>query len=298
MRQSCNFHHRGDLTSPDTANAGCVRFTHSPLHGLCVAGAFSFGVDKPRKAHLHVLLLHYSRGRWSHEPVLSGNDPQSQRSLAWLHFCCRLSLLHCCASACIFLLQPGFPPSHKLCIPELIYSQWPQPDEYGSVPPGAARRREAENTNIVLSLSLFHTAGCKMSHICHLGVTSWSGLSASTPSADRPWANMNSVPVRLMRFVSEPRGQARKPWCYQARLEQTGLLLKSRRLYWCSASFSKLHPTLRCRAFSGVRVSVKGGLFARALVLSCKSKVHMCPAARTPNQNQAKEETVIMSRSQ
>lgn len=84
--------------------------------------------------------------------------------------------MHCCASAWILLLQPQFPPSHKLCILKLISSQCPQPNEYGAVPSGAARWRDAENTNAILYfISQFNTSALKMSHISYFGVTSSSG---------------------------------------------------------------------------------------------------------------------------
>lgn len=110
MRQSCNFHHGGDFMSPDTINAGCVRlcngklWKHSPLHGLCVSGAFCFVSISLEKAHLHVFLLQYSGGRWSHNQ----KEDLTASIIARLHFVGLLS--HCCESAWIFLLQPRFPP--------------------------------------------------------------------------------------------------------------------------------------------------------------------------------------------
>lgn len=164
---------------------------------LCL-GCFLFFIYKPRKAHLRVFLLQYSRGQWVYR--LFCKDPQTKEDVA-----CRSSaelrfvglLPRCCPpSAWIFLPLPHFPPSHKLCILELISSRRPQPDEYGSVPPGAARWRDAENTNI----EPFFSSGFKMSHISHFGVTSPSGLSASTPSADCSCTNMSPVQVSLMRW--------------------------------------------------------------------------------------------------
>lgn len=138
MRQSCNFHHRGDFTSPDTANAGCVRlcngkqWKHSPLRGLCVSGDFCFGSISLEK---HICTFSSSstvggggRTSWFCKAMIHN------RKGHWLGCIFVELLLHCCASAWIFLLQPRFHPSHKLCIPELISSQWPQ-HEYGSVPP-------------------------------------------------------------------------------------------------------------------------------------------------------------------
>lgn len=162
MRQSCNFHHRGDFMSPDTINAGCVRlcngklWKHSPLHGLCVSGAFCFvSISLGNHPCTCSSSSTVGGGGVLHKLVLQSNDPQSKRrrdrvdhrEAAFCHIVARL--------AWIFLLQPRFPPSHKLCILELISSQCPQPDEYGSVPPGAARWRDAENTNIVLFFNFF-----------------------------------------------------------------------------------------------------------------------------------------------
>lgn len=147
MRQSCNFHHRGDFMSPDTINAGCVRlcngklWKHSPLHGLCVSGAFCF-------ASISLGNHHCTR---SSSSTVGGGGRTSWFCKAMIHnhaAFCRIVCRIVARLAWIFLQQPRFPPSHKLCILELISSQCPQPDEYGSVPPGAARWRDAENTNI------------------------------------------------------------------------------------------------------------------------------------------------------
>lgn len=165
MRQSCNFHHRGDLMSPDTINAGCVRlcngklWKHSPLHGLCVSGAFCFVSISLGNHHCTRSSSSTVGGGGRTSWFLQSNEPQSKRRRDRVD---HREAAFCRIVVALLRVLPGFsscslgsPPSHKLCILELISSQRPQPDEYGSVPPGAARWRDAENTNIVLFLFYF-----------------------------------------------------------------------------------------------------------------------------------------------
>lgn len=119
MRQSCNFHHRGDFMSPDTINAGCVRlcngklWKHSPLHGLCVSGAFCF-VSISLENHICTRSSSSTVGgggrtSWFCKAMIHNQKEDATVSIiARLHFLGLLS--HCCASCLDFPPAASVPP--------------------------------------------------------------------------------------------------------------------------------------------------------------------------------------------